>query len=107
MKRDLCKQHFGQMIRNTLSTHFIKMFKSPGIAFGIFDPQGAGFISFESFTNSRALMNISITQEELKSFFHLNNIFKEGHEEGITFQKFRQLFFPHVTVSGPDPKPDP
>jgi len=40
--------------------------------------------------------------DDLKEFFNLNNIFKEGTEKSLSFGKFRQIFFPHCTVSGVD-----
>jgi len=42
--------------------------------------------------------------DDIKAFFELNNIFKDGIE--LSFQKFRQIFFPHVTIAGFDLKPD-
>jgi hypothetical protein len=42
--------------------------------------------------------------DDIKAFFELNNVFKDGIE--LSFQKFRQFFFPHVTIAGFDSKPD-
>lgn len=43
--------------------------------------------------------------DDIRAFFQLKNVFKDG-EQGLSFQKFRQFFFPHVTISGFDLRPE-
>jgi hypothetical protein len=52
------------------------------------------------------MLSVNTPADELKAFFFLNNLFREGQECALTFQRFRQLFFPHLTVSGLDPRPE-
>jgi hypothetical protein len=47
-----------------------------------------------------------LSNDELQEFFNLQNVFKEGQTSGLSFGKFKQLFFPHMTVSGEDTSND-
>ena len=87
-------------VRQQISKAIIKMYQSPLIAFGSFDPQGLGYITFKAFLENQVLSSVALIPDDIKAFFELNNVFKDGIE--LSFQKFRQLFFPHVTIAGFD-----
>ena len=76
----------------------------PTAAFGSNDHEGLGYITLKAFLENKALSQLKFNKEDITTFFHLNGIFKEGGEEGLSFQKFRQIFFPTFTISGLDQK---
>lgn len=44
----------------------------------------------------------NLTPEEITKFFELQNIFKAGKGR-MPYVKFREMFFPHMTLAGDDP----
>ena len=66
------------------------------------DPEGLGYLTLDSIIKSYVTGRSGLTPEEIKSFFDMLNIFKNGQGR-LTYAKFRGLFFPHMTLSGDDP----
>ena len=54
------------------------------------------------FLNSYVTSRSNLSPEEISAFFEMQNIFKDG-EGKLKFAKFRELFFPHMTLAGEDP----
>ena len=72
------------------------------MAFGLLDPEGIGYLTLDLFLNSYVTGRSKLTPEEITKFFELQNIFKQGTGR-LTYAKFRELFFPHLTLAGEDP----
>ena len=77
------------------------MYKNADIAFGILDPEGVGYLSLSFILGSYVANRCGLTPEEITAFFEMQNIFRGG-EGRLTFGKFRELFFPHMTLAGED-----
>lgn len=56
------------------------------------DFTGIGSIQESDFLNSMVVRRANFTQEELKDFFFLTNMFKGG----MNFDSFKKTFFPHL-----------
>ena len=78
------------------------LYKSPDSAFGILDPEGHGYVTLDQILNSFVKSRSNLSPEEIKAFFELQNIFRNGQGK-LLFNKFRELFFPHMTLAGEDP----
>ena len=55
----------------------------------------------KSYISSRS----GLSPEEVTIFFEMQNIFVKG-EGRLIYSKFRELFFPHMTLAGEDPAID-
>ena len=55
----------------------------------------------QSFLGSYVHSRCGLSPEEITAFFELQNIFRGG-EGRLSFIKFRELFFPHLTLAGED-----
>lgn len=98
----LCREHFCAFVRQTLRQTLIVLYKSPDLAFGLLDPEGTGSLTLDLFLNSYVSERSNLSPEEISDYFELLNIFKKG-EGKLSFAKFRELFFPHMTLAGEDP----
>ena len=80
------------------------MYKAPDHAFGLLDPTGFGYLTLDLILKSYLVGRSALSPGEITDFFALQNIFKNG-EGQLHYDKFRELFFPHMTLSGED-RPD-
>ena len=67
------------------------------------DHEGRGFLTLEDFTKGYVAARSGLNTEEIAAFFTLQNSFPKDRDTGIIFSKFRELFFPHMTLAGEDP----
>ena len=101
-ERMLCREHFCAFVRMKLRQTLCELYKSPEQAFGILDPEGLGHLTLELILNSYVVGRSNLTPEEITAYFELQNIFKDGSGK-LACSKFRDLFFPHMTLAGEDP----
>ena len=77
------------------------MYKSPDISFGVLDPEGLGYLSLGSFLSSYVASRCGLTPEEIHAYFEMQSIFSRG-DGRLSYTKFRELFFPQMTLAGED-----
>jgi len=99
--KQLCREHFASFARLKLRQTLAIMYKTSDIAFGSLDPEGHGYISLDSILTSYVSNRCGLAPEEISAFFEMQNIFK-NKESQLTYIKFRELFFPHMTLAGED-----
>lgn len=82
-------------IRDKLQLEFKKMYSNADLAFSAIDFTGKGTITKADFLDSMIVQQkIKFTKAEIEQFFKSVNIFST-EEEGIIFDTFKKLFFPH------------
>ena len=79
------------------------MYKEPYAAFGVMDHEGRGYLVLDDFRTSYVASRSGLSPEEITAFFNLQNSFPKEKDSGLIFAKFRELFFPHMTLAGEDP----
>jgi len=88
----LCKEHFQQMVKNSLRKELRNLYRGADKAYSSMDFSGIGFITETDFLNSMVIKKIDYTSEELRDFFFLENLFKPD----MNFDTFKKTFFPHL-----------
>lgn len=73
------------------------------MAFGILDHEGKSYLTIDEILNSFIVSRSGLTPQEITIFFEMQNIFK-GKKGQMIYSKFREMFFPHMTLAGEDPK---
>ena len=101
-RNNLCREHFCSFIRNSLRKTFSTVYKSPYVAFGQIDPEAKGYIELNDILNSFVVNRSGLNSDDITKFFEIQNIFK-GSEGRMIYAKFREMFFPHMTLAGEDP----
>lgn len=91
-----------EFARHSLRHTFTILYKEPYNAFGIIDHQGKSYVTLEDFLNSFVATRSGLFPEEIIEFFELQGVFRSGKGQ-LIFAKFRELFFPHMTLAGEDP----
>lgn len=79
------------------------LYKSPDIAFGILDPTGIGHLTLDLILGSYVVARSTLSPEEITAYFELQSIFRNGDGQ-LSFTKFKEMFFPHLTLNGEDVK---
>lgn len=70
------------------------LYRGPDKAYSSMDFTGIGHITQQDVMNSLVVkQRLHFTVEELRDFFFLSNMFKEG---GMNFDTFKKNFFPHL-----------
>jgi hypothetical protein len=88
----LCKKHFANLIRTDLRREIRNLYRGPDKAYAAMDFYGVGTISENDFLKSFVVKKLSYTEVELRDFFFLTNMFKDG----MNFDNFKKTFFPHL-----------
>ena len=78
------------------------MYKTPDNAFGILDPEGLGYLTLDLILQSYVAGRSGLSPEDIRAYFSMQNIFRDGSGT-LSFAKFRELFFPNMTLAGEDP----
>lgn len=78
------------------------MYRGPDKAYASMDFTGIGAIKEDDFMNSMIVKKVDITADEFKDFFFLTNMFKNG----MNFDSFKKIFFPHLTLIQDDGESD-
>ncbi len=68
------------------------MYRGPEKAYASLDFTGIGLITEQQFLDSLVCKSTEFTEEEMRDFFFLSNIFKNG----MNFDNFKKTFFPHL-----------
>ena len=79
------------------------LYKEPYAAFGVMDHEGRGYLVLDDFRHGYVASRSGLSPEEITAFFTLQNSFPKERDTGLIFSKFRELFFPHMTLAGEDP----
>ncbi len=76
----------------TLRKELRNLYRGPDKAYATMDFTGIGSITEEDFLKSMVVKRMNFSTEELKDFFFLTNMFKNG----MNFDSFKKIFFPHL-----------
>ena len=87
---------------NSLRKELRNLYRGPDKAYSSMDFTGIGSITENDFLQSMVVKRLTFTIEELKDFFFLTNMFKNG----MNFDSFKKIFFPHLYLIQEDRESD-
>jgi len=102
-KRKLCKDHFVKYVRTLLRKTIRALYLGAEKAFGAIDHTGLGYVTQDAFLQSYVAQRVPLTSEEINEYFFLENVYKDG-DRSLIYDKFKNLFFPHLTMAGDEPE---
>jgi len=102
-KRKLCKDHFVKYVRTLLRKTIRALYLGAEKAFGAIDHTGLGYVTQDAFLQSYVAQRVPLTSEEINDYFFLENVYKDG-DRSLIYDKFKNLFFPHLTMAGDEPE---
>ena len=103
-KNKLCKHHFAQQIKKAFRVGFKDIYRGPEQAFNVLDFTGKGYILDSDILGSPIMSRLKYSKSDVQFCFQMLNLFnnvsmvsalKDGvPPDGMSFDKFREIFFP-------------
>ena len=96
------------MIKKHFRYHFKKMYRGPEQAFNNLDFTGKGYVLDSDILGSPIMNRVKFSRSDAEVCFHMLNLFnnvsmvsalKDGvPPNGMSFDKYREIFFPHLHI---------